>query len=139
MGGNYNQDYYRKNAEKEKARAKSYHLKNRDRRVAYLREYARSIEGLFRNGILSAKRAGREWSITIEQFIKLREKSCYYCDGPLPETGYGLDRIDCSKGYSNENVLPACHSCNRKRSNDWSVEEARLAVQAVIAHRRKNA
>jgi hypothetical protein len=131
-----NRAYYERNADKERARVRAYHALNRDKRLAVMNAYHRSPVGLFRRGVLHAKRHGYVWSISAEQFSALRAKPCHYCDGPLPQTGHGLDRIDCSRGYEPDNVLPCCQSCNRKRSNDWTVEETRLAVQAVLAHRR---
>lgn len=133
-----NRAYYEHNAGQERSRALAYHADNRDARLAKMHAYHRSMRGLFCRGQLHAKRHGHVWTITEQQFAALRARSCHYCDGPLPETGHGLDRIDCTGGYEPDNVLPCCQSCNRKRSNDWTVEETRIAVQAVLSHRRSN-
>lgn len=131
-----NRAYYERNSDKEKARVKAYHEANREKRITRMRAYHRTLRSMFRRALNYAKRHGYVWTITEGEFQGLRGKPCHYCEGPLPETGHGLDRIDCSRGYEADNVLPCCQSCNRKRSNDWTVEETRLAVQTVLAHRR---
>lgn len=60
-----------------------------------------------------AKRRGFKVFITKEQFIEIVNAKCYYCNGPLPETGSGLDRIESNKHYTLENVIPCCGVCNR--------------------------
>ena len=70
-----------------------------------------------------AKSASRAFTITIPQFEKLSKSKCFYC-GNLPSnvnrspngTGdyayNGLDRIDSRKGYSVNNLVACCRSCN---------------------------
>lgn len=87
---------------------------------------------MFARAKQSAKRRGVEWLISIEQFEILRSFKCHYCDGDLPETGHGLDRKDNSLPYEVTNVVPCCGSCNMKKSNDWTVEEMKAAIRAVI-------
>lgn len=87
----------------------------------------------------AAKQCGHVWELSLDEYRILRLRLCYYCDGMLPPKGRGLDRIDNDRGYTSYNVLPCCTICNRVRGNHFTVEETCIAVQAVLAHRRKNA
>jgi 5-methylcytosine-specific restriction endonuclease McrA len=77
----------------------------------------------------SAKNRGLDFSIPDSVFIDLVQKSCHYCGAPPSniakvstrkhrngEVIYsGLDRIDNTKGYTPENVVPCCINCNRAK------------------------
>lgn len=58
-------------------------------------------------------------------FIRLIQRSCYYCGAsPATErkvgtrsfTYSGIERIDNSKGYIRSNMVPCCGNCNRAKS-----------------------
>lgn len=64
-----------------------------------------------------------EYNLTEEQFKILTRQDCYYCGAkPSGESNYrvyngsyiynGLDRIDNTKGYMIDNVVPCCKICN---------------------------
>lgn len=55
-----------------------------------------------------ARSVGKEFTITDEHFIALMQSDCVYCG----ETGGGVDRVDSSIGYTLENCVPCCQSCN---------------------------
>lgn len=73
-----------------------------------------------------AKRDDREFLISKELFIEIVNSNCYYC-GRVPhlERGNkyasitkllnGVDRVDSSKGYVENNVVPCCSECNRAK------------------------
>lgn len=85
-----------------------------------------------------ARRAKIPLYITEQEYGILMSGSCYYCDEPLSSRGIQLDRInnDKSIGYIKDNVLPCCTRCNRMRGAHFTVEEAKIAIQAVIAFRK---
>jgi len=87
-----------------------------------------------------AKKRGIEYNLTEKQFAKITQKNCYYC-GAKPnnvtnnnvnsgEYIYnGIDRIDNSKGYTIDNVVPCCKTCNSakgtlttKEFKEWVVK-----------------
>lgn len=78
----------------------------------------RSVYGTYKR---QAANRGYEFKITFEQFLLLIDQSCHYCDNP-PSNRYksngrdlfynGLDRTVNSKGYTLDNVVPCCGSCN---------------------------
>ena len=64
-----------------------------------------------------ARKKNRECDITIGQYIDMMyDATCHYClDDCATDSGYGLDRKDNARGYALDNVVPCCHSCNRKK------------------------
>jgi len=77
----------------------------------------------------SAKERGLEFTLEFEDFCKLTEKNCYYCNS-IPKTKIfpeakslininnyynGLDRINNEKGYIIDNLVTCCIICNRAK------------------------
>lgn len=77
----------------------------------------------------SAKERGLVFELTEEEFKELTQQNCYYCNRkPYREfiSGYfkgekrgngtyiynGIDRVDNTKGYTKDNVVPCCKDCN---------------------------
>ena len=67
-------------------------------------------EHIFKRYKKQAERHKREFTLTINHFNQHWQAKCYYCNSKLKEVGF--DRIDSSKGYTPENVLPCCTLCN---------------------------
>jgi hypothetical protein len=108
---------------------------NQEANKAKGRHVARKVSSKYSSLKASAKRMGRSVTITAEEFHKLNKLPCYYCKGPLPETGHGLDRLDNSNGYHPLNVVPCCGDCNRLRGDRLTPEETLVAVQAIQQYR----
>jgi hypothetical protein len=99
-----NRTFYKKNIQKEQSRN---HKNNR------------TLAGRYSKLKFKAKKRKLVCNITFEQFTKLVDNAiCTYCKGPLPEVGYGLDRIDSSEGYVLDNVTPCCSVCNTLKGED---------------------
>jgi 5-methylcytosine-specific restriction endonuclease McrA len=58
-------------------------------------------------------------------------KPCHYCNGPTGPTGAGLDRVDNSRGYAPDNVVPCCQECNRIKGHTVSYEHA-VAILGLL-------
>ena len=92
-----------------------------------------------------AKKANRhperyEWGLTLEEFTELDQQNCFYCNNELcgkVVDGIGLDRVDESRGYFTDNVVPACFVCNVSRNIFYSVEEMLQIARLVIDMRRR--
>lgn len=115
------------------------HYKHSDRG----KEIARKVEsstGKWSRGKVIAKRRGLEWSIPRTDYFNIIKESCYYCSSPIDKFGIGLDRINNDEGYTPQNVLPCCGSCNRIRSNKFTVKEMLLIGKTLkqIFINRKN-
>ena len=67
-----------------------------------------------------AKDRGLEFSLTFEEFRKIKLMDCIYCGISRHTT---IDRIDNNKGYLIYNVVPACDTCNAFRNNHVSFIE----------------
>lgn len=75
----------------------------------------------------SALHSGKAWELSVDEFSSLVSSDCYYC-GSGPSNLYheprnngdfaynGLDRLDSLKGYTLDNVVPCCWTCNRMKS-----------------------
>lgn len=78
----------------------------------------------------SAKERGFEWSLTIDDCVRLFTAPCLYCGQlpsntcqmyngsgkPLPQYTYsGIDRQEPSQGYTTENTVSCCMTCNRAK------------------------
>ncbi len=93
--------------------------RNRDRKLILARP-------LYNRYKTQAKRRGREFNLTFDEFIKYVFDNCNYCGTePIAElkvhqyTGSilynGIDRVDNSKGYIEGNVVTCCEICNRAK------------------------
>lgn len=97
--------------------------------------YARTPRGRYKLALRIAKRRKLLWTISQEDYLQLILQPCFYCSNLLDkpvEAGIGLDRIDNSTGYTIENVLSCCGSCNSVRGDILTVEETRVAIDAVL-------
>lgn len=76
----------------------------------------------------SSKRRNLVFKLTEKFFRHTTQKDCFYC-GQKPSTvrklksdtgefvHNGLDRVDSSKGYVENNVVPCCPVCNRAKGD----------------------
>ena len=103
-------------------------------RLHVLRQYQRN-----------AKRNGRAWELTDEDFDELTSSDCFYC-GVAPSgvfsTGKyegadfvynGIDRVDSSGNYVRQNVVPCCRICNIAK-RDMPFGEFLAYVGRLAAH-----
>lgn len=110
------------------------YLKHKERRL----KEAQTPKARFKFSIQAARKREIFWEIAYQDYFQLISKPCYYCETSLSlETGVGLDRINNDKtiGYKLENVLPCCGLCNITRQDNFTVEEFKIMMQAVIKFR----
>jgi hypothetical protein len=82
-----------------------------------------SMHQLYLSYKAGAKNRGFEFKLNEDEFKKITSSKCFYC-GCLPNrvkkngTNYGeynfngIDRIDSDKGYTIDNCIPCCTTCN---------------------------
>jgi len=75
-----------------------------------------------------AERRGLEWALTEKQVKELTSQPCFYCGVPPRQRCRGrrvngeylyngLDRVDNTRGYTVDNVVPCCKRCNVAKNN----------------------
>lgn len=93
----------------------------------------------------TAKRFNRSFKLSKKQFERLTKQNCFYCGAPpaayvpvlqkhcrTPCFAFcnGIDRIDNSKGYLPNNVVPCCTQCNIMK-NHFSISDFLQHVKAI--------
>ena len=95
----------------------------------------------------SAKKRKLSWSLSDEDVRQLTLLSCYYCgqepqqiirhanwSSKRPSFLYnGIDRVDNSKGYEINNVVPCCKICNYAK-RDLSQQDFISWAKRIVAH-----
>ena len=137
----YKQKVYRKQPQVI-LKNKSYKSSNtlRKKRRSHNSLLGKTKQGSWSDIFSQAKRSARlreiPWEINIEDYKNITLKDCFYCGCSLQyETGVGLDRVDNYKGYTLDNTLPCCSTCNKIRGNYLSVDEAKIAIQSIKKYR----
>jgi 5-methylcytosine-specific restriction endonuclease McrA len=79
------------------------------------------------------KARGYNWSITKEEWLNLINKPCHYCGISLDgiTKGSALDRLNNSKDYDLDNVVPCCYECNMIKGSLLTPEETHAAILAI--------
>jgi hypothetical protein len=83
-----------------------------------------------------ARRRGLEWSISRETLEILQKSSCFYCGGKVSLVATGLDRVDNTKGYTMQNVVPCCKVCNMVKGYAHTKEETLVMIEARENYRK---
>ena len=85
-----------------------------------------------------ARYRGCEMNLTREFIADLCQQNCYYCGNPPAQKGRagvrynGIDRFNNLGGYTMDNCVPACGTCNRwKREEEFPdfIDTARRIVR----------
>jgi hypothetical protein len=86
-----------------------------------------------------AKKRNKSWQLTDAQAAWLSKQPCFYC-GKEPfqlhnktHAYMGIDRIDNTKGYQVDNVVPCCKNCNFAKLNR-TLNQVKDWVTAVYLH-----
>ena len=77
-----------------------------------------------------AKRSGKSFTLTKQQFSTLLLSSCVYCGGIHD---MGIDRIDSSRGYELDNSVSCCCTCNSMKL-DKTVAEFYEHISKIVTH-----
>ena len=92
----------------------------------------------------SAKRREIEFNLDYKDFISLTSENCYYC-GLEPNQVYkkknhygeyiynGIDRLDNNQGYTLDNCVPCCGTCNYAK-HKMSEDEFYMWIRRVVSH-----
>lgn len=81
---------------------------------------------IYRTYKQGAVKRNLEFNLVKEQALAIFTQNCHYCNQSPSNTSRtkikefrysGIDRIDNDKGYSVDNCVPCCKTCNRMKSN----------------------
>lgn len=77
----------------------------------------------------NAKKRGLSFELTEKEFLEITQKECFYCGvkpGNITSRGSrnngsftynGIDRVENNKGYTIDNIVPCCRTCNIAKRN----------------------
>jgi hypothetical protein len=92
---------------------------------------------------ISAKSRGLEFDLTKEQVRSTVTRNCQYCGiEPTAKTMtnlhgsfafHGIDRVDNLKGYTIDNVVPCCSTCNMAKAQ-MTIDEFRAWVKRIYRY-----
>lgn len=134
--GKKNKEYNEVHKEELCGKRKEWYENNKDKISVYQYSHRRTPWRRWQSGQYQAKARNIEWNITFEDYVKLINQPCHYCQTSLEkDAGCGLDRRNSSLTYELTNVLPCCGPCNNMRNNFLSVEEMEVAMKAVVEYR----
>jgi len=142
--------YYDNNKEKYKQEDKDNYLKNKDqiliRRKNYYQENKQKVAEYnklphvrYNRMKHQVKRREIEFSISLDDWNEIQSLPCYYCSNELgTKTVYssGLDRLNNCVGYTRENCVSCCFTCNRIKGDNLSPQETKIAINAIINFRK---
>lgn len=92
---------------------------------------SKTPQGKYHEYKKSAERRGIDFNLSKEEFTALWQKPCYYTGRAISTVG--LDRVDNTKGYSIDNVVPCCKEINAMKSIMSKGEFIEL-IKAVVNH-----
>ena len=95
--------------------------------------YVRRDTGRYSSYMESAKRKGREFSLTKDDFCSFK-KECFYCGSKMLQVR--LDRIDNDIGYTKDNVRSCCKKCNYFKFT-LTKEEFLLHVKKIFLYQKR--
>lgn len=129
----YTREYNRKN--KEEVLRKNRERNRRPDFIKKRKEYLNSPHAKYLRYKNSAKNTGRVFEFTEEKFIELFwKKPCTYCGESIESVG--VDRVDSSLGYTENNSVPCCEDCNRlkmdRNYDDWVNKMVKILKHKLI-------
>lgn len=103
------------NIEKEK---KDFYKKNKKCRNCLNEKLKSSLSHRFHNSKRSAKERNYDFKLTKEEYGKITNNNCIYCnriDGNKYGKFVGIDRVNNDNGYVLGNIVPTCKICNKMK------------------------
>jgi hypothetical protein len=92
--------------------SKNWREANPDKVKEIYKESSENINYHYKNYTRSAETRRLEFPLTKEEFILIVTLPCYYCGVIQPKGFNGIDRLDCTIGYSLVNCKSCCEMCN---------------------------
>ena len=113
--------------------------RNRAMTPVQWRVRAENIKHRFSKTRVDAKRRGLTFTLTFSAYAATTNQPCGYCGGLTPKTACGLDRMDNSRGYEADNIIPCCRECNVIKGARYTAPEMLLIGDALRTIRQNRA
>ncbi len=94
--------YYKKYSQERRGQMNEYNRQYRQRWYRRLEQYQKG-----------AVERGYTFTLTADEFLALWSQPCDYCGDAL--LSGGIDRVDNTRGYEPDNVVPCCSRCNTSK------------------------
>jgi len=129
----YQKEYRESHKEANAEYQKQYRIKNKDK----LDEYKKAPHIRYKVYQSNARVKDRDFNLTEDEFIEISKLPCVYC-GKYSDTYNGdpfsgVDRVDSNLGYSIDNCVPCCATCNRMKL-DLNVDDWIDKMKQIINH-----
>jgi len=89
-----------------------YESQRTPRERIYKAEVFTNKHVIWNHYVKGASKRRIDFAITKSHFNDLISKSCFYCDYKKDGEVNGIDRMDNNKGYTEENCVSCCQTCN---------------------------
>lgn len=117
---------------------KHYNKQNYHKHIEKRRLYDKSPRRRFAKFLNYCKINDIDTDITYDFWFPFIEANkCFYCCGPLPTNGYGLDRKNPKLGYFKTNVVSCCERCNFTKRDEFTHEEFLVMMLALKEYRER--
>jgi len=74
-------------------------------------------------------------TVGFDQYSEIIKENCYYCGVENKGTGYGLDRLKPSLGYTLDNVVSCCPPCNQIKGNILTENQMKNLITVIAFFR----
>ena len=92
--------------------AKNWRQNNPDKVKKINQKKKENVKAYYKIYQHDASNKNLPFEITLEQYLELVNKPCFYC-GIIQNKGFnGIDKKVCTNGYILDNVVPCCEICN---------------------------
>lgn len=103
-----------------------------------------TLNAAFLDYFHSARYRGYSFSLSKSDFKEITLQDCHYCGSP-PAPRYrhrtngecvinGIDRVDNTRGYEKDNIVPCCSRCNIAKSTMTKVDFLKLVKDIYTRH-----
>jgi hypothetical protein len=118
----FTNDRSKKDGKRSRCRAcqREWNVTNGHKKREQQRKYAAKPENRYKKYKASAESRGFAWDLTRDQFMIHWQQPCVHCGSEIKTIG--LDRIDSSVPYQEDNVEPCCRICNAMKSDSQTVD-----------------
>jgi hypothetical protein len=110
--------------------------KRKERIRNYKEERTKHMDNYFKEYVTSAAKRGYQMDLQFDVFSLLVAAECHYCGHKTEGEVNGIDRVDNSIGYQEDNCVTACWRCNRMKHvypKDFFLEKCKLFSTRSLA------